>query len=499
MMSEQAQFRNAVKWSYVMNWGEQGANVVITFLLAYLLGPEEFGIVAVGMVYVLFIQMIMEQGLTAALIQRKNLKQEHLDSVFWLVLFVSLVLLLLSIGLSNVWASMNHMPQLSMIINALSLTIPIEGLTVVQKAVLQRNMDFKSLSIRSNLSVLAGGAVSLLMALTGFGVWALVLKQLLTNGVALALLWRFSNWRPTLRFTLKPLRELFAFSASTLLGRTGNFVNTQSDALLIGLFFGPVAVGLYRLADRLVTMVHQVATTSLQAASFPHFSRLQDKPIDLRKAVLSCIRLSSIVTIPVFAGIAVTSNILMETLGSNWSLSADALKILCIVGVIRTFAYFVAPFLQAVSKPHYLAILEWTHCIAGAGALVVTSMVLRHASAKAQVDGIAAARLAVGFLFLAPVTMYLLKRFCQISLFALLGSILPSVLSAASGVAVVFLSIASGLFRGVNSVVTLGLCALLGGSTIVTVLLWLDIALRRNILVFISSLRKVEPPRFYVP
>src|SRR5205807_6134357 len=112
-MSAQARFRDAVKWSYAMSWGEQGFNALIMFVLAYLLGPKDFGIAAIAMVYVQFIQMIMEQGLTAALIQRKDLKQEHLDAAFWGILLLSLVLLLVSVAMSRWWASLNSLPQLS--------------------------------------------------------------------------------------------------------------------------------------------------------------------------------------------------------------------------------------------------------------------------------------------------------------------------------------------------------------------------------------------------
>ena len=141
-------FRRAVKWAYVMSLGDKGLSALTMFVLASLLGPREFGIVAMALVYIEFIQMFLDQGFVAAIIQRKELSTRHLDSVYWLVLALSLLLSAVSIACSKWWAALNHVPELALVLCALSISIPIEALTVVQKAVLHREMDFKSMSLR---------------------------------------------------------------------------------------------------------------------------------------------------------------------------------------------------------------------------------------------------------------------------------------------------------------------------------------------------------------
>ena len=173
-MTAQRPFLNSLKWAYSGNLGEKAFSAFFSFVLAGILGPSDFGLVAIAFVYVGFLQMFLDQGLATAVIQRKEIEQEHLDAVFWANLAMGLILVLLSIAFSREWASVNHSPQIALIIPILLTSIVIEALSVVQTAILRRQMDYKSLSIRTNFAVLCSGLVGIGMALAGFGVWALV-------------------------------------------------------------------------------------------------------------------------------------------------------------------------------------------------------------------------------------------------------------------------------------------------------------------------------------
>jgi len=121
-MAEKKSFLNAVKWAYTGNWGERGFSALFTLILASILGPRDFGVVAICVVYITFLRLILDQGLAAALIQRKEIEQEHLDAVFWMDLALSLILVLLSIACSRKWAVVNHSPEIGRIIPVLSVT-----------------------------------------------------------------------------------------------------------------------------------------------------------------------------------------------------------------------------------------------------------------------------------------------------------------------------------------------------------------------------------------
>jgi len=301
------------------------------------------------------------------------------------------------------------------------------------------------------------------MALAGFRVWALVGQQITRDLTALILLWRLSPWRPRLEFSAKHLRELAGFAGSNFMAQLAIFAEMQASSVLLGLLFGPVAVGLYRLADRLVSGIVAMATTSIQAVSLPEFARVQNHPAELRKSALICIRLSSTVTLPVLSGMAAVSRPLMATLGPNWIPAADALRILCLIGMSVVFSCFTGPLLQALSRPHHLA------------ALVVTAgLLLRTSPVDQQLMGIALARCITMTCLVAPIFLYILMHLGEISLREMISSVAPSVLASVTTVATIALFELSGWLAGGKPLMVLIAETAAGGIAGLTVLLMLD-------------------------
>jgi polysaccharide transporter, PST family len=486
-MARQRSFLDAIKWSYTLNWGQRGFSALFTVILAGILGPHEFGAVSIALVYIGFLQMFLDQGFMAALVQRKELEPEHLDAVFWMDQALSVLLVAISVLLSGWWAAKNHAPEVAKIISVLSLCIPIEGLAAVQGAMLSREMDFKSLSIRTNAAVLVSGVVGLAMAFTGFGVWALVGQQIVRDSTALVLLWRLSSWRPSFEFSWKHLRDLTSFSASNFIAQLGIYADAQAASVLLGLLFGPIAVGLYQIADRVTNSIVAMATSSIQSVSLPEFSRTQDNPRELHKSALTCIHLSAATSLPALAGLAAVSGPLMATIGPQWIPAANAVKILSILGMLVIFAYFTGPLLQALSMPGRLAILVWARMFVGAVFLVVAGLLLRNRSVVAQISGIAFARFVTGALLTTPILVYILMRLCKISLRELMASVAPSAIAAASVVVSVMLIGASGLLSNHRPVVVL-ITEVVAGAVVGSVVLSrLDVDLRQLV---ITSLRR---------
>ena len=195
----------ALKWAVVMNSGRRVMSTVFTFLLAALLGPHDFGVVAVALVFIAFVRMLLEQGFMTAIIQREDLDDAHLDSAFWLNLAWCVVLAIGCMFFAGWWADVNDMPQLGPVIQVLSLMIVFDGLQIVQQAVMERQLDFKRLAIRTNVSVLLGGAVGIPLALAGAGVWALVGQQLTMELALVVLIWGMTHLAPAVSL-LAPAR-----------------------------------------------------------------------------------------------------------------------------------------------------------------------------------------------------------------------------------------------------------------------------------------------------
>lgn len=481
-MATQRSFLNSVKWAYTANWGERAFSALFMFILAAMLGPRDFGVISIALTQILFLQMFLDQGLASALIQRKDLKQEHLDAVFWMDLALSLILVLLSIIFSPWWTRLNHAPEAAPVVSAISVSIVIEALSMVQTSLLRRHMDFKSLSIRTNISVLVSGVIGIGMAVAGFRVWALVGQQVVRDLTALILLWKLSPWRPRLEFSWKHLRELLGFSIPNFTAQLANFADGQTSSVLLGVLFGPIALGLYRLAERFVGCVLVMATSSIQAVSLPEFSRLQDKPEELRRSALSCIRLSASVTLPALAGLAAISGPLLATMGTQWMPALGVLRILCAAGMAIIFAYFTGPLMQALARTHQLAMLEWGRTAVGGLLLAVAGFMVRGAPANWQIMAVALSRLVTAALIISPVYLYILMRLCKTSFQELMAAAGPAISASLSVVGAVSLLAYSSLLASDRPLFLLALEIAVGSTVGLLVLVGLDTQFRISLI-----------------
>jgi teichuronic acid exporter len=413
----------ALKWAVVMNSGRRAMATVFTFLLAALLGPHDFGVVAVALVFVAFVRMLLEQGFMTAIIQREDLDDAHLDSAFWLNLVWCVVLAAGCVFVAGWWADLNDMPQLGPVIQVLSVMVVLDGLQIVQRAVMERQLDFKRLAIRSNVSVLLGGAVGIPLALAGAGVWALVGQQLMMEIAMVVLIWGMTSWHPRFRFSFRHAHDLVGFSASVFAANLAGFLNRRGDALLIGIFFGPVAVGVYRIADRIVDVVIDVTMRPIGLVSLPVLSRLQADPDELRATVRKLLRTTMLATVPVLMVIFACSDELLAVLGPSWAPAADALKLLCFVGIGKAISFYTGPVLFAASRPRFRAVMLAIVAIVSTATVVAVGAALAGASVHSQVVGMAGSRAILFLPILVPVNLLIISHITGLRLRSLLPAV----------------------------------------------------------------------------
>ena len=473
---------NPVRWAFVLNTGRRSINMAFTLVLAAMLGPRPFGIVAMAMVYVAVLELVLEQGLPTALIQRTDLDLEHLDSAFWMSLVWCLFLAGVSVALSGWWAELNNTPELADVIKVLSLALPLGGLLLVQQAILVREMDFKTLAIRSNAASLVGGCVGVATALAGGGVWSLVAQQLTMDAVGVALLWALSTWRPRFRFSPSHARELLGFSSDVFFANLGNFISRRSDALLMGIFFGPYAVGLYRMADRFVEVLLDLTTKPIATVSLPLLSRLKDDPPALRESLTAYFRTTLLLTVPAMLLLAATSENLFAVMGEEWVAASDALMLLAVVGIFQAVALFTAPVLYALARPRLRAALVWTLAPLSAASVLVVGAWLETASIGDQLFGLATSRVVLFAGFFAPLCLGVMLRLTGLSLRSVLAAAWMPLLAGGLCYGAVAAVRATGVIDGLPPLLALLLLAAVGALVAVATLLVLDERLRKGAL-----------------
>lgn len=472
---------NALGWAFALTWGQRGFTILFTVLLAGILGPEAFGIVAMAGVFIAIVWLVEEQGVTTAIVQRENLEDEHLDSAFWINLVFCLALAGIVVALSGVWADLNDTPELQPVVSVLAIALVIWGLSIVQEGVLQRRLQFRALAIRANVSAFAGGVTGLVAALAGAGVWALVIQQLTLAAVSATLLWLASDWRPRLRFSKRHARDIVGFSTSVFVANVGAFVAGRGDILLMGLFFSPAVVGVYRLAGRLVDALLELTTRPVGIVSLPHFSRLQNDRAALRTTVSSYMRLVTLTTVPALLVLAASSEYVLAVIGPEWEVGADAMRLLCVVGIVKGLVQFTGPLLFAVAKPLMRALMIWV--IAGVNVAVVSVVgaALAGASEPDQLAGMSGARALVWLAVVAPLNLFVIYRLAGLSPLAIAPWLAPPLAAGLASAAVVEGLAAVGLVDGTPPLVQL---VVIGGAALgaaLAVLLALEPRAREHI------------------
>jgi PST family polysaccharide transporter len=316
--------------------------------------------------------------------------------------------------------------------------LPLEGLIIVQEAQLQRAGRFRALAAAANVAALAGGVLGVSLALAGAGVWALVAQQLTASGVALVLIWGVSRWRPQLRFSRRHARDLLGFSSHVFAANLGGFVNRRADTLLVGAFFGPVVVGIYRLADRFVDFVLELTTRPVAAVALPLFSRVASERRELRSAVETCLRLTLLAVVPALLLLAACSDALLAVFGPEWEAGAAALKLLALVGIAKAVVSFTGPLLFALGRPALRAAMLWSFAAASAATVVAVGLALESASDERQLAGVSASRLLLFALVFVPVNLVVVRSTTGLGLRAL-GTLARA--PAAAGAAAVLVAV----------------------------------------------------------
>jgi len=341
-----------VFWSVIQQWGSEGISFITFIILSRLLGPEAFGLVALASVFTAFVQVFVNQGFASAIVQRPKLDPEHLDTAFWVSIINGTVLTIGGIVFSGVVAAMFKEPRLEPILKWLSFGFFLSALSSIQNALLRRNLAFKSLAIRSLVATAVGGVVGISMALANFGVWSLVGQNLAYATAGVIVLWWASDWYPGFHFSKDHFKELFSFGIAIVGDQILNFLMKRMDDFLIGYYLGPTLLGYYTIGYRILLVITSVVTGIINSVAYPAFSRIQEDKNRMLRAFYSVTQYTSLLSFPVFAGIAVLAPELITVLfGSEWAPSIPVMRVLALIGILQSLLFFNDSLIKASGKP----------------------------------------------------------------------------------------------------------------------------------------------------
>jgi len=339
-------------WSAVQRTGGQAIGLAAFIVLSRLLPPSAFGVLALANVYLLVVLLFVEQGVSQAIIQRHSLSPEHLDAAFSVTLALAALLTVLTVALAGPLARVFNEPSLEPVLRWLSVTLLLSGLRATQTSILQRQLRFRELAIRTTVAESVGGVVGIAMALAGMGVWSLV-GQAVARGLAgVVVLWRVSDWRPHLRFGLRPVREISRFGLPVLGDRLVWLVQGKADDLVIGLALGATALGYYSIGYRMLTYVTMLLAGTVQVVALPVLARLQKDVGRFRHAFLTMVHYMALGAFPVFIGIAfVSPDVVPVLFGPQWLPSVPVMQVLAVAGAVKLLPIATATAMVALGRP----------------------------------------------------------------------------------------------------------------------------------------------------
>lgn len=322
-----------ILWAGVGQIGSQTIHYFVLVGLAWLLPPSDFGLIGLAMVFVLFITDIGTLGLGAALIQQINSTDEILNTAFWANMALGLLLALLTYLSADMIAYFFRNPSVGDILRVLCFFFPIASVAVVPRALLEKQLNFRSITIRDFASEIAYGAVGLVMAFSGAGVWSLVgatLAKLLASAITL---WIYIPWKPQLLFDIPSFKRLFNFGFYSMWSDILTRSVSNIDYFVVGRWLGTEALGYYTLAFQLSVVPARRIVDLIKKVVFPAFSLIQNDILRLRNSFIDGIRYLFVVLAPVCLFILILAPMAIEAMyGDKWLQSIVPLQILAIGG-----------------------------------------------------------------------------------------------------------------------------------------------------------------------
>jgi polysaccharide transporter, PST family len=328
-------------WTFTQALAVRVLSLLGFVVLARLLSPHDYGLVAIANVFVYLLQILAAGGLGGALVQRPEVDDVDLDSVFWIGLGISAALTLLLVAAAWPLASIYHQPDLRPVLQVLSLTFLAIGVGSTPSAVLQRRLQFRAIAIATMIANVVATVVGVAFAYAGFGVWSLVVQTILGIAVPLPYLIARSGYRPGRAVSVERFRDLFKMSrlfvGQSLLG----FLNSRTDDFLVGSALGSIALGIYSVGYRIETVALDVLASAARNVAFPVFARVQHDRARLGRAYTSVAQMSTVIAAPGFMLMfAAAPEIIHVVFGAKWDAAIPVMRILCLFGPLQSAMQF---------------------------------------------------------------------------------------------------------------------------------------------------------------
>lgn len=340
-----------IVWKAVDSFAVQGIQFVIGIILARLLLPSDYGLLGMLAVFLAVSQSFVDSGMGSGLIQRKNCSTQDYSTVFVFNFGVSAFFYLLLYVSAPYIASFYDVPQLIPITRVIGVNIIINSLSVVQRARLTIALDFKT---QANINIIAtsvSGVIAIYLAYTGFGVWSLVVRQIVSSIISVVLLWTLSRWKPSILFSKQSFKELFGYGSKLLVAGLVAQVFNNLYNIVIGKAYSASELGFYTQAKGFAELTAGTVTSIIHQVTFPVLSSLKDDTERMISVYRRMIKMSSFFIFPAMTLLSILADPFIRFfLGEKWLLTIPLLQLMAFARIFYPLSVLNMNILNAIGR-----------------------------------------------------------------------------------------------------------------------------------------------------
>lgn len=365
-----------VAWSGLDNVAQFGVTFLVSIVLARLLSPDDYGLIGIIAIFTAICSALVNSGFNTALIRKEILTEDDYNTTFIVNTVISLVLYLIIYISAPYIASFFGREELESLTRVSSLSIIVAALAIVQQTRLTINLDFKTQTKVTLFASVTSGIIGILLALMGYGVWALVYQGLSSQVIRTLLLWYFSRWKPSLRFSKDSFDDLFGFGWKIMISNLLDTIWKELYQLVVGKFYNPATLGQYTRSDGFAKLFSSNLTIVIQRVTYPVLSSIQSDKQRMVSAYRRIIKVSMFLSaIPMFFMGAISEPLLYCLIGPKWHDAAVYLPLICIAGSTYPLHSLNLNMLEVQGRSDLFLVLEIIKKIIAVGPIVIGAVV----------------------------------------------------------------------------------------------------------------------------
>lgn len=420
---------SGLSWAFGERILAQGITFLVSIILARVLAPEDYGVISLILVFINLANVFVVNGFGESLVQSKEATDKDFSTVFWCTFCFSLILYFVIFLFAPSIGSFYGNDELKQLLRVLAIKIPLSSVNTIQQAYVSRGMQFRKNFFSTLGGALVSGVIGILMALCGFGVWALIAQYLVNSLVSTLVLFFTIDWHPSCYFSLKSAKRLMDFAWKSTGAAFINELYTQICSLIIGKKYSTTDLAFYNRGNQFPSLIITNINSAICKVFFPVMSSLQENVSALKEFAKLAIKISSFVIFPLMTGlIGISENLVIVLLTEKWLPCVVFLRIFCLFWMTQPLQVINWQIMKAVGRSDLCLKLEVIKKIVGFLLIGVTMFI--------SVEALAYCTLTVGVVSML-INMVPIKRIVDYSFLNQLKDILPSLLlSLAMGIIV---------------------------------------------------------------